>query len=66
MPRTSDTDKTAIYFQTGRFIQQNSEWFYATRENVERGPFLSKKEASDDLEAYIYRLHIMESFENKS
>ena len=60
MPRTSDTIKETIHFQTGRFVQQNSEWFYTTRENVERGPFIRKEDANDDLDAYIYHRHNLE------
>lgn len=60
MIRITDTNDDISHFQTGRFIQQNSEWFYSTREDIERGPFISKEEASDDLEAYIYHMHNME------
>lgn len=61
MARTHDTDDKAIHFQTGRFVLQNSEWFYTTREDVERGPFISKDDARDDLDAYIYHRHNLEN-----
>ena len=61
MTRTNDTNHQTIHFQTGRFVQQNGEWFYSTRENVERGPFISKEVAADDLDAYIYHRHNLES-----
>ncbi len=60
MTRINDANDTTIHFQTGRFIQQNGEWFYTTREDVERGPFLSKEDASDDLKAYIYHRRNLE------
>ena len=60
MARTNDTNNETIHFQLGRFVQQNGEWFYATREDVERGPFMSKEDANDDLEAYIYHRHNLE------
>lgn len=61
MTRTNDTNHQTIHFQTGRFVQQNGEWFYSTREVVERGPFISKEKAADDLDAYIYHRHNLES-----
>ena len=60
MARLNDTGNNAMHFQTGRFVLQNGEWFYNTRENVERGPFVSKDDAKDDLEAYIYHRHNLE------
>ena len=32
-----------------RFLQQNGEWFYMTREGEERGPFVIKEDAQGDL-----------------
>jgi hypothetical protein len=61
MTRTNDTNHKTIHFRTGRFVQQNGEWFYTTREDVERGPFMSMEEARDDLDAYIYHRHNLES-----
>ena len=61
MTRANDTNTQAIHFQTGRFVQQNGEWFYTTREKVERGPFVSKEKARDDLDAYIYHQHNLEN-----
>jgi uncharacterized protein YchJ len=60
MARISDTHREDVYFQTGRFVQQNGEWFYVTRENVERGPFPRKEDAADDLDAYIYHRRNLE------
>lgn len=34
------------YFQVDRFIQQNGEWFYMTREGEEQGPLPNKKRCS--------------------
>lgn len=64
MIRASDTHNEAIHFQTGRFVQQNSEWFYSTREDAERGPFISKEDANDDLDIYIYYRHNLEKLEH--
>jgi len=66
MARINDTNDEPVHFQTGRFIQQNGEWYYSTRENIERGPFLSKEDACDDLEAYIYHRHNLEGLRHNT
>ena len=53
MPRKTDGDSPRLHFQSNRFVCQNGEWFYMTREGEERGPFESKKEAEGDLILYI-------------
>ena len=53
MTRTTDTHNEKFYFQTGRFVQQNGEWFYTTREIEERGPFTDIEDAKEDLDVYI-------------
>lgn len=53
MHRKTDGDNTPIHFQVDRFVQQNGEWFYMTREGEERGPFESKEDAEGDLIFYI-------------
>lgn len=49
MPRKTDNESEKAHFQMDRFIQQNGEWFYMTREGEERGPFTSKSDAQGDL-----------------
>jgi uncharacterized protein YchJ len=59
MARKTDADKDKLHFQMDRFIQQNGEWFYMTREGEERGPFESKQDAEGDLIAYMrHRLNM--------
>ena len=53
MSRKDEKDADALYFQMDRFMQQNNEWFYTTREGEERGPFKSKDDAEKDLIAYL-------------
>ena len=53
MARKTDGEKAAIRFQTNRFIQQNGEWFYMTRDGQERGPFEDKEDAAGDLILYL-------------
>ena len=53
MSRKDEKDADALYFQMDRFMQQNNEWFYTTREGEERGSFKSKDDAEKDLIAYL-------------
>jgi len=62
MARKEDGDSEKRYFQVDRFVQQNGEWFYTTREGDERGPFVSKKEAEGDLIVYMRHRKKMEDF----
>ena len=62
MARKEDGDSDKRYFQVDRFVQQNGEWFYTTREGDERGPFESKEEAKGDLLVYIRHKKKMEDF----
>lgn len=61
MTRKEDDD-SKLFFQMDRFVQQNDEWFYTTREGEERGPFESKEDARGDLIAYMRHLKKMEDF----
>ncbi len=62
MTRKTDGRDEPFHFQMDRFAQQNNEWFYTTRESVERGPFDSKNTAESDLTSYIYHRHNIEKF----
>jgi hypothetical protein len=65
MPRKTDGDDKKFVFQTNRFVQQNGEWFYMTREGAQRGPFQSREEAEADLVFYIIECHKKENFNIK-
>jgi len=62
MARKTDGDEGKFQFQMDRFVQQNGEWFYQTREGEERGPFESKQEAEGDMIVYLRHRHNMEDF----
>jgi len=62
MTRKTDSENEKMHFQVDRFVQQNGEWFYVTREGEERGPFDSKEEAEGDLIAYIRHKKNMEEY----
>lgn len=62
MARKDDEDDDKMHFQMDRFIQQNGEWYYTTREGEERGPFESREDAEGDLILYLQHLRKMEDF----
>ena len=61
MSRKNDDDDK-LHFQMDRFLQQNGEWFYTTREGEERGPFVTKEDAEGDLLAFIVELQRLDKF----
>lgn len=62
MSREADTGHNPTFYQMNRFAFQNGEWFYATREDVERGPFGDKGTADSDLSSYLYHRHNIEIY----
>ena len=62
MARKTDGKDEKHHFQVKRFVQQNGEWYYITREGDERGPFESKEDAEGDMTAYIRHCLNMEEF----
>lgn len=62
MSRKEDGAADKLYFQMDRFVQQNGEWYYTTREGEERGPFESRADAEGDLILYMQHLRKMEDF----
>lgn len=62
MARKTDGDNGKMHFQMNRFVQQNGEWFYMTREGEQRGPFDSREDAEGDLIAYIRHKKNMEDY----
>lgn len=64
MNRQTDNHNEKVHFQTGRFVQQNSEWFYMTRAGMQRGPFKRKEDAEGDLTAFIAYLKNMEDLDS--
>lgn len=53
MARITDNKSEKHHFQMDRFVQQNGEWFYMTREGAERGPFESRHDAKGAIAVYI-------------
>ena len=62
MPRATDSVNEKHHFQMGRFVQQNGEWFYVTREGDERGPFDTRDDAEGDIAVYIRYMAELQKF----
>jgi hypothetical protein len=62
MDRANDDEQCKVFFKMDRFVSQNGEWFYTTREGEERGPFSSRDEAQGDLIIYLRHLHNLAGF----
>ncbi len=42
-----------IPFRTGRFFSVSGQWFFASREGVDHGPYLSRPEAEKALSNFL-------------
>ena len=51
----------AIPFRTGRFFNVGANWYFATREAIDQGPFRSRNEAEVALTKYIENCLSVES-----
>lgn len=49
-----------IPFRTGRFFNVGANWYFATREAIDQGPFRSRNEAEVALTKYIERCQSVE------
>ena len=50
-----------IPFRTGRFFSIDSQWYFATREGVDHGPYNSKFDAEVNLDFFISNLLYQET-----
>lgn len=62
MARRDDGDSKKLHFKMDRFVQQNGQWYYMTREGKEHGPFDTKDDAEGDLIDYIRTIRTQESY----
>ena len=53
----SGEEGSSIPFRTGRFFCVGLEWYFATREGLDRGPFANKEDAEAELMIYIRDLN---------
>ena len=49
-----------IPFRTGRFFNVGVNWYFATREAIDQGPFRNRNEAEVALTKYIERCQSVE------
>jgi len=48
----------ANHFRSGRVFYSGNSWYFATREQIDMGPFQTKQEADDELSRFIlYIVH---------
>lgn len=50
-----------IPFRTGRFFNVGANWYFATREAIDQGPFTSRNEAETALSKYIEKCRAVEA-----
>lgn len=50
-----------IPFRTGRFFNVGVNWYFATREAIDQGPFRSRSEAESALTQYIEKCRTIEA-----
>ena len=53
MEKRRQGESGAVPFRTGRFFNVGVNWYFATREAIDQGPFYSRKEAETALTKYI-------------
>lgn len=46
-------EKGHVPYRTGRFFTADSQWFFASREGMDHGPYVSKSYAETALKQYI-------------
>ena len=52
MKRSTDQDERQM-FRSNRFFSGNGQWYFATRERIDIGPFIRRDQAEAALERFI-------------
>ena len=52
MSRAGDKEGVA-HFQSDRFFTSDGQWYFATREVLDQGPFVSRRAAEKALDDYL-------------
>lgn len=50
-----------VPYRTGRFFTADSKWYFASREGLDHGPFISKEQAAAALALHIENCQQVES-----
>jgi hypothetical protein len=53
MNRARKGEARGFPFRSERMFSVGHEWFYATREGIDQGPFLSRNQAENALSSFI-------------
>lgn len=61
VPPLRKGEQVGVWFRTSRYFAVGDAWFFATRENVDVGPYPSRSEAERDAELLLRRLAGVES-----
>ena len=61
MGQRQDDASERHYFRADRLFMTNGEWYFATREGVDRGPYGSRDEALRALAAFIDEMTAIEA-----
>ena len=59
MHRTTDNEP-GRYFQTERFFRVEGQWYFATREGIDFGPFTIRHDGERALQRYLDTQHTMQ------
>jgi hypothetical protein len=54
-------EDAAVWFRTSRYFAVDDAWFFATRENIDVGPYASKAAAEQDAKRLVELLNATES-----
>ncbi|MCZ6868179.1 MAG: DUF6316 family protein [Pseudomonadales bacterium] len=61
MGQRQDDASERHYFRADRLFMTNSEWYFATREGIDRGPYGSRDEALRALAGFIDEMTAIEA-----
>lgn len=53
MNRKSDQSSSRTYFRSDRYFMVSNQWFFATREDGDHGPYPSRAQAEHALHDYL-------------
>lgn len=62
-PKLRAGEKSGCFFRSDRLIKVNDEFYFATREGIDIGPFPTKALAQQGLDRFIYAIQKKIAFE---
>lgn len=58
MPPRSSENSTKVPLRSDRYFRVNTQWFFTTREGPDVGPYNTKEEAVEGLNAFIEFMNV--------